>query len=308
MIPSLPTHSRRRVVGLDLDSEYASAVQLSGARLERAAAVGLEPGLIEAGEVADSAGLSSALKSFFKRESLPKRVWIGVANEQVAVRHIELPRIEDADDLASAVRFQAAEAIPMPVDDVVLDHHVVGEREDADGTTRMKIVVAAVRRSMVLGFVEAIRGAGLKLEGVDLGAFALVRALAAPGSSRESAVLYCHLAGVTNLAVAVGGTCLFTRPLPRAAGDGLDADALADGMRLSMDYYMGLPDALPVGAVAVSGPGAQQDDLRARLAELTHMPVDLAPPLGSLEAGAAVYGERPYRYTVAAGLALGAAA
>lgn len=303
---SLSTTPRRAVVGLDLDKEYASAVQLSGGRIERAVAVRLEPGLIEGGEVADVSALSSALRDFFKRESLPKRVRLGVANEQIAVRHMELPKIADPEDLASAVRFHAAEEIPMPVDDVVLDHQVVGERDDPDGTTRLKIVVVAARRSMVMGFVEAVRGAGLKAEGIDLDAFALVRALASPGSAGDSALLYCHLAGVTNLAVAVGSTCLFTRPLSMASED-VDAESLADGIRLSMDYYMGLPDALPVRGVAISGPGSQLDGLAGDLAELIGMPVQLAAPLGSLQAGE-VTPEDAHRHTVAAGLALGAAA
>lgn len=303
---SLSKTSRRAVVGLDLDKQYASAVQLSGGRVERAVTIGLEPGLIEAGEVTDSSALSSALKDLFKRESFPKRVRIGVANEQIAVRHMELPKIADPGDLASAVRFQAAEAIPMPVDDVVLDHQVVGEREESDGTTRLKLVVVAARRSMVMAFVDAVRGAGLKPEGIDLDAFALVRALAAPGPAGGSATLYCHLAGVTNLAVAVGRTCLFTRPLSTPSEE-VDDDALADAIRLSMDYYMGLPDVLPVGGVAVSGPGSQREGLVAHLSERIGMPVQVASPLGSLQTGG-MPSEDAHRHTVAAGLAMGAAA
>ena len=73
----------------------------------------------------------------------------------------------------------------------------------------------AARRSMIEGLLEAVKKAGLKPAGIDLDAFALVRVLADGGepAADESARVYCHLGGVSNIAIAVGTTCLFTRPL-----------------------------------------------------------------------------------------------
>ena len=56
---------------------------------------------------------------------------------------VELPRIEDPKQRDAAVRFQAAEAIAMPLDEAVLDHHVAGYAEALDGTPRMQIVLVA---------------------------------------------------------------------------------------------------------------------------------------------------------------------
>ena len=67
------------------------------------------------GDVIDSAGLASAVKTFFRDNALPKKVRLGVANQQIAVRHMELPKIADAEELAAAVRFQAGDAIAMPL-------------------------------------------------------------------------------------------------------------------------------------------------------------------------------------------------
>ena len=49
---------------------------------------------------------------------------LGVANQQIVVRVVELPRIEDEKQRDAAVRFQASEAIAMPLDEAVLDHQV----------------------------------------------------------------------------------------------------------------------------------------------------------------------------------------
>jgi type IV pilus assembly protein PilM len=113
---------------------------------------------------------------------------------------------------------------------------------------------------------------------------------------------------VTNLAVAVGKNCLFTRPLSTDwAEEGENvASPLAEEIRLSIDFYMAQPDARPVGEVQLSGPGASIDGLAEQLSSLIHLPVAVADPLGGLQADGALHGENPYRHTVAAGLALGA--
>ncbi|HEY0630991.1 MAG TPA: pilus assembly protein PilM, partial [Thermoleophilaceae bacterium] len=215
------------------------------------------------------------------------------------------------EELAVAVRFQAAEAIAMPLDEVVLDHQVIGESVTTEGAARLRIVVVAARESMVSRVVEAVRGAGLRPEGIDLNAFALVRTLSLPADSAESARVYCHLAGVTNLAIAIGPICLFTRPLSTVWQDEDEqaaAAALAEEIRLSVDFYMAQPEARWVGEVVLSGPGARREGLADQLGSMIDVPVSVAEPLGRLQSTQIPAGEDPYRHTVAVGLALGATA
>jgi type IV pilus assembly protein PilM len=173
----------------------------------------------------------------------------------------------------------------------------------------MRIVVVAARRAMVDGFVAAARTAGLRPMGIDLDAFALVRALAPDTPSSEHASVYCHLGGVTNLAVAAGRLCLFSRPLEaRADGETVPTGRLAEEIRLSIDTYGALPDSPPVERVVLSGPGASHDGLAPELSALLDLPVELGAPLGPLAADSVPADEDPARFTVAAGLALGATA
>src|SRR4051794_38906992 len=248
-------NTNRGIVGLDLDGQFLAAVQASSDNVNRAISVDLPPGVITDGEVTDVEALSEALRDFFKKHDLPRRVRLGVSNQQIVVRHLELPRIENPDELATAVRFQASEAIAMPLDEVVLDHQVIGETVTPDGTVRLRVVVVAAREAMISRVVDAVRGAGLRPEGIDLNAFALVRTLSLPADSAESARVYCHLAGVTNLAIAIGPICLFTRPLSTAWQEDDEqaaAAALAEEIRLSVDFYMAQPEARWVGEVVLS--------------------------------------------------------
>ncbi|MGH2782189.1 MAG: pilus assembly protein PilM [Thermoleophilaceae bacterium] len=306
---SLRKPSERGTVGLDIDGRYLAAAQVDGGRVVRGVSHDLPDGLVRDGEVGDAPALAQELKRFVADAGLPRNVRLGVANQQIVVRVVELPRIEDDKQRDAAVRFQAAEAIAMPLDEAVLDHQVAGFSEAPDGTPRMQVVVVAARRKMVETLLQAVKGAGLKAEGVDLDAFALVRTLAVNGNhSGDAARVFCHLGGVTNLAVAVGSSCFFTRPLSAVWDDDEAGSRLADEIRLSIDYYMTQPQAKPVGEVVLSGPGSSDAQLVENLGVHVGIPVQVATPLGSIDGSGLGQGEDPHRYTVAAGLSLGAAA
>jgi type IV pilus assembly protein PilM len=299
----------RGSVGLDLDGDFLAAVTVAEGRIQSAVSSELPQGVMRDGEVVDPDALGTVLKEIFRAGALPRDVRLGVANQQIVVRQLELPRIAEDKDLEAAVRFQAAEAIAMPLNEVVLDFHRVSDSVDAEGNARTNVVVVAARESMIERLVEAVRSAGLRPVGIDLNAFALVRALAS-GARDDSARVYCHLGAITNLAIAVGASCLFTRPLATRVDESgvIDAFALAEEIRLSIDFYMAQPEARWVGEVVLSGPGSRRDGLVDELSGLLQLPVQIAEPLGNLDAAKLPMGEDPYRHTVAAGLALGATA
>jgi type IV pilus assembly protein PilM len=306
---SLRKSSERGTVGLDIDGRYLAAAEVDHGRIVRGASLDLPPGLVRDGEVADPQMLGQHLKSFASEAGLPKSVRIGVANQQIVVRVVELPRIDNEQQRDQAVRFQAAEAIAMPLDEAVLDHQLAGYAHAPDGTPRMQVVLVAARRKMVEVLLDAVKCSGLRAEGIDLDAFALVRALAANGHGGEAgATVFCHLGGVTNLAIAVGSSCFFTRPLSAVWDDEDAGSRLADEVRLSIDYYMTQPQARPVGEVVLSGPGSADDELVENLGLHLGIPVQVAPPLGPIDSSGLGPDEDPHRYTVAAGLSLGAAA
>jgi type IV pilus assembly protein PilM len=229
-------------VGLDITSESIAATEVQeGRSVGRTAIVPLQPGVVKEGDLVNREVLSEALKDLFARHKLNKTVRVGVANQRVVVRTLQLPLIESEEELESAVRFRAQEAIPMPLEQAVLDHQVVAKRDDADGNKVMDVLAVAARRDMVVGLLEAVRGAGLQPVGIDLSAFGMIRALqdhSAPTSSElgeapPATSLYCHLGDVTNLAVARGNECVFARVSP--FGIETIADRLASRQGIAID-------------------------------------------------------------------------
>ena len=226
----------------------------------------LGPGVFREGEVADPEALGQAIKELFARERLRREVRVGIANQRVAVRSMRLPAIDNRDELETAIRFQAQDHIPMPLDQAVLDWQVVGHTTDENGERKVDVVAVAARRDMIAQVLKALSIAGLRPIGIDHSAFGMIRALArevgspvGPGqfvsapayeeraaahASGEQGVvltenhapakLFCNLGDVTNLAVARGSSCLFTR----IASFGIEgiAQKLAERRRLTVEH------------------------------------------------------------------------
>lgn len=222
------------VAGLNIEagSVAVAEVAVNGtSQLVGSAVQPLQPGVFHEGEVIDPDGLVAALKSLYASAKLSKRVRLGVGNQRVIVRTLRLPAIEDPKEMEAAIRFQAQEQIPMPLDHAVLQHQVVGGVPAQEGSgPQVDVVVIAARRDMITSFVEPLRKAGLQPEGIDLSAFGMIRALASvaaqPATEGEGgaaapseATLYCNVGDVLNLAVARGRSCLFTR----VSGTGMEA-------------------------------------------------------------------------------------
>jgi type IV pilus assembly protein PilM len=177
----------------------------------------LQRGVVVGGELREPEELATALKAFFKKNKLPRNcVRLGISNNRIGVRTFEISGIEDAQQLANAVRFRAQETLPIPLDEAVLDHRILDDKVGEDGVRVCRVLLVVAHRELVERYVSACRKAGLKLVGIDLEAFALLRALSDPGQSPgEDAAVVCVSIGHdrSTLAVSDGRVCQFTRVL-----------------------------------------------------------------------------------------------
>jgi len=238
--------SKTSVVGLELDPGHVAAaeVHVNGKlTLQRGAVAHLRPGVLRDGDVTDPAALTETLRTLFEEHDLPKRVRLGIANQRIVVRTLDVPVMEDEKALLAAVRLQAPDQIPMPIDEAILDMQPLGTVQTVNGP-RSRVVVVAVRREMVDRVVGAVREAGLELEGLDLSAFGMVRAVDVVQQSGR-AVLFINGAGLVNVAVANDAGCLFTR----AAAGGIDAMAATLSERRGLTFEHARQWMMHVGLV-----------------------------------------------------------
>ncbi len=205
---------RSQAIGMDIDRGAVKAIQISRAggdyALQHVGYRRLPPGVIEDGEVADFEVLVRELKEFWETHSFKgKKVVLGLANQKVVIRLLDLPHMEP-DDLKSAIGFEAQDHIPMPLDEAVLDYMVLGPQEEAEDMDRIMIVAA--QRDMVTGFSAAVREAGLRPVGVDVKPLSLMRSALPETFFDEGAVLLLDISSeITSLVVSQDGTPTLTR-------------------------------------------------------------------------------------------------
>ena len=155
----LSTKKTKALVGLDIEAGSVAAAEVGVNGHTAVGKFGIVPlgaGVFREGEVTDPEALADALKQLFSQGKLSKTVRVGLASQRVAVRTLRLPQINDRGELETAVRFQAQDHIPMPLDNAVLDWQVVGHSTGENGERQMDVVVVAARRELLGGLMEAI--------------------------------------------------------------------------------------------------------------------------------------------------------
>lgn len=253
-------------VGLDIGTSAVRAAVLQGGKkgapvLRKYGEVGLPKGAIEGGEIVDPAVVQDAIARLWKTSKLPKKgVVMGLANQRIIVRRVEVPDMSD-DALKAALPQHVAEHIPMAVEDAVLDYMPLDDIPAEDGQeARRAVLVVAAQKEMVNQYVDVVEAAGVRVEGVDLQAFALVRAVFGariPLGDAPVAVVSLG-AGMTQVLVTKDGSLRFLRLIPIGGND--FTKALSTGLAVTPEEAEEIKRRVGVHAEPAAGGGTLPDD------------------------------------------------
>jgi type IV pilus assembly protein PilM len=228
----------KKLVGLKIGASQIAAARVvnnGGPHLVQVAREDLDSGVVVGGELREADELAQALRRFFRKHKLPRQnVRVGISNNRIGVRTFEIAGIEDEKQLANAIKYRAQETLPIPVEQAVLDYRVLGERIDDEGVLHRRVLLVVAYRDLIDRYALACKKAGLRLAGIDLEAFALLRALAPPPTEEPSgsAIVVVSVGhDRTTFAVSDGQACQFTRVLDWG-GHSLDV-AIAQTLNLS---------------------------------------------------------------------------
>src|SRR4051794_26410716 len=182
----------RRLIGLDVGTNAVTIAEVtpgSPPRLEMFAQVALARSAMRKGEIADEAAVTDAVTRLRSEVGLKRAaVRVGIASPRVVVRQVEMP-VMTRDELASALQFQAADLIPIPLEEAVLDFTILGKTPGSGdgGEPTMQVLLAAAYDATVSRLVNAVEAGGLQVAAVDLVPLALTRALALPAPALVAA-------------------------------------------------------------------------------------------------------------------------
>jgi len=321
--------ARRTAIGLDIGTSVVRAAELSfgrgGLTLEKFGQVVLPDGAVRDGEVVDVDAVSHTLRQLWSATGFGhKKVMMGVANQRVIVRQLELPWMEQ-EELRASLAFQVQDFLPMAADQAELDFFPLEQVDDGVGARTLRGLLVAAARETVLANVRCAERAGLTVLGVDLSSFAVLRSMGRQTSLEvDTEALIDIGARVTNIIVHSAGVPRFVRILLMGGQDVTDAVAdrlgvttehaeglkqqyahashgdelvtvtqtvatiaqdFVDEIRGSLDYYGASNPGAPVERIVLSGGGSRLDGLIERLTTSTRLPVLGGDPLSALRVG-----------------------
>ena len=257
------------VLGLDIGTNHVRLAQVrpEGAlfHLQRYGAVGVPLGAVVEGEILDVEAVAASIRELMRATGVRgAEVCVGVSNQKVVVRLIDLPYMERSE-LEGAIQYQAQDYIPIPIEEAILDFQVLGDYMTSADEHMMEVLLVAAQRDMIDTTVSAVERAGLKLRQVDVTSFAVVRGLLGVSQSvlpdeaevaGEATGIVHMTGGITNIAVVERGLPRFTR-VSGLAGDDL-TQAVANSLNIPFDEAEELK-------VRVGLPAVDQQDISADL-------------------------------------------
>ena len=314
------------LIGLDIGTSAVRAAQVSAGRgtpsLISFGQVALPSGVVVDGEIRDQGAVAEAISQLVKRTKMTgRRVILGVANQRVVVRQVDLPYLEEKE-FRSSLKFQVADHIPMPVDTAELDYMMLGEFTTESGERMMRVLLVAAATDMVESFVGTASTAGLEPAGVDLTPFAVARAIS-PAARSEVGMAGAEAiidvgAGVTSIFVHHNGEPRFVRILLVGGDDATNAlssslgvsfdeaeavkldlgrgvgtpeaqrvlqtrvAALVEEIRGSIDYYVSQEESEAISSIYMTGGGSLTPGLVASVEQTVRVQVQRATALSQM--------------------------
>jgi type IV pilus assembly protein PilM len=308
--------------GLDVGSSAVKVVQLretgdGGAHALTAFGMApLPPEVVVDGVIREPAAVVEAIRQATARAGVKGRLAaVAVCGRELIIKKVQIPAVPPAE-VADVVALEAEHHIPFAIDEVFLDHHVLGHH---DGV--LDLLLVAVKKSKVTDYMTVVEQAGLTPAVVDVDTFAVANAheLNHPGQNGEVIALIDLGASVMKTNVVHGGATVFARDIPfggfnytqaiaerlsiphekaEAAKLGRDVGVAWDAVvpaleavsrelslevQRTFDYFASTAESERIARIVLSGGCAKLPGLTEYLAANWGIPVEVARPLDRVD-------------------------
>ncbi|MBI2042461.1 MAG: type IV pilus assembly protein PilM [Candidatus Nealsonbacteria bacterium] len=277
----------------------------------------IKPGIIEEGEIKDGEALTEILREACKevqgKRLNTKYVVASLPEERAFLQVIQMPKMKE-DELKKAIRFEAENYVPLPIDNVYLDSQIV--TPIVNHLDHLDALITALPQKTVDPYVTVLKRSGLKPLVLEMESQAISRALIAGGATTKSVLLIDMGASNTRLSIFAGHSLRFTSSIAFACRkltetiaealkisfqqaeklkiqEGLDGQEilkpilteLAATIEKHLEYYQGYAahEHLPstgkeIEKIILSGGGANLKGLSEFLSARLKLPVELGNP------------------------------
>jgi type IV pilus assembly protein PilM len=217
------------IIGLDMTQNVIQVIALKktqkGYALAGFASMNTPPDSIKKGFIIAPDKIARALKQLWARNKIKcKRVSLALHGEGILLRTITIPFVKE-EGIQSVLENRAKQYLAFAGANMVVAWEKLGETVEA-GEKKLKVLLAASKRSLVDSYLAALKKAGLFVSGITLPSLAATRALldgSLKSRASESRILVAIDYNQTFIHLFQGGIISFTHILNYGARDFLSA-------------------------------------------------------------------------------------
>ncbi len=231
----------KTILGLDIGSKYIKFVELVqyGRGRFSLLSVGMTPAPlrgISSDVQLDQEALATIIKKLLRDGGIrTKAVNVALPETNVFTRIIEVPPLSEKE-LASAIKWEAEQYVPLPLEEVQMDFSIVGEFTGNDGHKKLNVLLVAAPKNIITRYDKIMQICDLEPQAMETEIIAASRALLPPSPDKPLTVMVVNIgAQTTDFSILKGGLISFTRTIP-TGGDHLTR-------ALSQDLGIPLPQA-----------------------------------------------------------------
>lgn len=204
------------IIGLDIGSHSIKLVEI-GRRKEEvellaAGSIPTPPKALLAINPEDLEAIALVVKKLWKETGAKtKNVNIALPESQVFTRVIDVPELSERE-LSSAIKWEAEQYIPMPLDQVTVDFTILRQARET-GRNKMEVLLVASPKTLVEKYVTILEYADLTPVAVETEIIAASRALIRTTGSVKTVMIMSLGAQTTDIAILRNGIFSFTRSI-----------------------------------------------------------------------------------------------
>ena len=260
----------KTIVGLDIGSTHirgVEAVQGNGPlKIKAMASVALQHGVIELGDIKDSAAFTKALKDLWQKGKFSTKEVRIVSNSQSNITR--LITLDWERDFKKTLPFKLKGEGMFDAADFYFGYHTIREymakvedRTSAEGFKEVRkkdILLAGSPRQTTDAMMHAFKAAGLKPISIDMAPLALLRAerIAADANTDNNGAIDVHInigASITTLVFSLNDQPIYLRSIADVGGNTITRQILTTLPHSDFEYAEKIKfdstDMLPVASV-----------------------------------------------------------
>jgi type IV pilus assembly protein PilM len=225
-----------KTLGVDLGTHSIKVAEIAETR--RGVELGLvgiaptPPGSVTEAGVVDVKAVSDSLRALLDSTGINTVDAVGaLSGPAVVVRQIKMGRVQE-HILRKSIAWEAKKYVTFPIEDSVVECQILPD-DESTLPAEMNVMLAAAPKGLVDGYVSVLETAGLDPIALEIGSFAVMRALidTSPDSSLfdQTVAVVDSGAAYTDVNIVKNGRSVFTRTI------GVAGNALSNAIINALD-------------------------------------------------------------------------